>query len=69
VYSFLISYFLQSCVESTSRTAYDKGFGVTVITDATAANSQEEQNHSKQKIFALLGRTLSVDQFISQLEE
>jgi ureidoacrylate peracid hydrolase len=57
------------CVESTSRTAYDKGYGVTVITDATAANSQEEQNHSEQKIFPLLGQTLSVDQFISQLEE
>ena len=57
------------CVESTSRTAYDKGFGVTVITNATAANSQEEQNHSEQKIFPLLGQTLSVDQFISQLEE
>ena len=57
------------CVESTSRTAYDKGYGVTVIKDATAANSEEEQNHSEQKIFPLLGQTLSVDQFISQLEE
>lgn len=56
------------CVESTARTAYDRGYGVTVITDATAATSQEEQNHSEQKIFPLLGQTLSVDQFISQLE-
>ena len=57
------------CVESTSRTAYDRGYGVTVIKDATAANSEEEQNHSEQKIFPLLGQTLSVEQFISQLEE
>ena len=57
------------CVESTARTAYDKGYGVTVIKDATAANSEEEQNHSEQKIFPLLGQTLSVEQFISQLEE
>jgi len=57
------------CVESTARTAYDKGYGVTIMKDATAANSKEEQNHSEEKIFPLLGQTLSVDQFLDQLEE
>jgi ureidoacrylate peracid hydrolase len=57
------------CVESTARTAYDKGYGVTIMKDATAANSEEEQNHSEEKIFPLLGQTLSVDQFLDQLEE
>lgn len=57
------------CVESTARTAYDKGYGVTIMKDATAANSKEEQNHSEEKIFPLLGQTLSVDQFLEQLEE
>jgi len=56
------------CVESTARTAYDKGYNVTVIKDATAANSSEEQNYVEQKILPLLGQTLSVDQFLSQLE-
>jgi hypothetical protein len=37
--------------------------------DATAANSEEEQNHAEAKIFPLLGQTLSVDQFLEQLEE
>jgi hypothetical protein len=37
--------------------------------DATAANSKEEQDHSENKIFPLLGQTLSVDQFLAQLEE
>jgi len=56
------------CVESTARTAYDKGYSVTVIKDATAANSSEEQNYVEEKIVPLLGQTLSVDQFLSQLE-
>ena len=56
------------CVESTARTAYDKGYSVTVIKDATAANSSEEQNYVEEKILPLLGQTLSVDQFLSQLE-
>jgi ureidoacrylate peracid hydrolase len=54
---------------STARTAYDKGYGVTIMKDATAANSEEEQNHSEAKIFPLLGQTLSVGQFLEQLEE
>jgi hypothetical protein len=37
--------------------------------DATATNSKEEQNHSEEKIFPMLGQTLSVDQFLDQLEE
>ena len=57
------------CVESTARTAYDKGYGVTIMKDATAATSEEEQNHAEAKIFPLLGQTLSVDQFPEQLEE
>jgi ureidoacrylate peracid hydrolase len=56
------------CVESTSRSAYDKGYGVTVIKDATAANSAEDQNYTEEKIFPLLGQTLTVDQFLTQLE-
>lgn len=56
------------CVESTARTAYDKGYGVTVIKDATAANSADEQNYVEEKILPLLGQTLSVEQFLNQLE-
>jgi ureidoacrylate peracid hydrolase len=56
------------CVESTARTAYDKGYGVTVIKDATAANSSDDQNYVEEKIFPLLGQTLSVDQLLRQLE-
>ena len=57
------------CVESTARTAYDKGYAVTVIKDATAANSAEDQKYTEEKIFPLLGQTQTVDQFITQLQE
>jgi len=56
------------CVESTSRTAYDKGYAVTVIKDATAATSPEEQKYAEEKIFPLIGQTLTVEEFIGQLE-
>jgi len=56
------------CVESTARTAYDKGYAVTVVKDATAANSAEDQKYTEDKIFPLLGQTLTVEQFLSQLE-
>jgi len=56
------------CVESTARTAYDKGYGVTVVKDATASNSPEDQKYTEEKIFPLLGQVLAVNQFLSQLE-
>ncbi|MDJ0829190.1 MAG: cysteine hydrolase [Desulfobacterales bacterium] len=56
------------CVESTARTAYDKGYNVTVIKNATAANSSEEQSYVEEKILPLIGQTMPVDQFLDQLE-
>jgi ureidoacrylate peracid hydrolase len=56
------------CVESTARTAYDKGYAVTVVKDATAANSPEDQKYTEEKIFPLIGQALTVDQFLGQLE-
>lgn len=56
------------CVESTSRTAYDKGYAVTIIKDATAATSPEEQQHAEEKIFPAIGRVMTADEFLAQLD-
>lgn len=56
------------CVESTSRTAYDKGYAVTIIKDATAAQSPEEQQYAEDKIFPAIGQAMTVDEFLAQLE-
>lgn len=56
------------CVESTSRTAYDKGYGVTILKDATAATSAEEQTHAETKIFPLIAQVMTVDAFLAALE-
>ncbi len=56
------------CVESTARTAYDRGYQVTVIKDCTAATSPEEQKFAEEKIFPLLGNVMTYREFLNQLE-
>jgi nicotinamidase-related amidase len=56
------------CVESTSRTAYDMGYAVTIIKDATAANSPEEQKYAEEKIFPAIGQVMTAEEFLNQLD-
>ena len=56
------------CVESTSRTAYDRGYAVTIIKDATAATSAEEQKHAEEKIFPAIGQVMTAEEFLAQLD-
>lgn len=56
------------CVESTARTAYDKGYTVYVAKDATAANSSEDQIYTEDKIIPFIGQALTVEQLINQFE-
>ena len=41
--SILGGFLTNCCVESTMRTAYEKGYDVVTLTDCTAATSDEEQ--------------------------
>jgi nicotinamidase-related amidase len=53
------------CVETTARTAYDLGYRVVVINDATATKSFEEQEASEKYMFPLLGSQQSTSEFLS----
>ncbi|MBN2291090.1 MAG: cysteine hydrolase [Pirellulales bacterium] len=56
------------CVEATSRSAYDRGYNVRVIRDATAATSQANQEYVEREIYPILGGSMTVDEFIAELE-
>lgn len=55
------------CVESTARSAYDKGYRVIVIKDCTATDTDEEQNYSEKYIFPRIGKVMTRDEFIASL--
>lgn len=56
------------CVEATARSAYDRGYQVCVMTDATAATSQANQDFAESEIFPLLGEAMTVHEFLASLK-
>lgn len=56
------------CVESTARTAYDKGYAVTVLKDCTACKSSLEQEFAEKYIFPLIGDIKTHEEFLKGLE-
>ncbi len=55
------------CVESTARSAYDQGYQVRVIHNATAATSHANQQYVEREVYPLLGGSLTADEFIAAL--
>ncbi len=55
------------CVESTMRSAYEKGFDVVTLTDCTATMSDEEQNLAVEKNYPMFSRPMTHDQFLNEL--
>lgn len=56
------------CVEATARSAYDKGYTVRVVKDATGATSKANQDYVENELYPLLGGAMTVDEFIDSLE-
>ncbi len=55
------------CVESTARSAYDKGYRVMVIGDCTGTDTQTEQDYAEKFIFPKIGKVLTTDEFLTSL--
>ena len=56
------------CVESSARSAYDKGYRVIVVGDCTATDTQEEQDYAETKIFRKIGKVMDHKEFLASLE-
>ena len=55
------------CVESTARSAYDKGYRVIVIGDCTGTDTDEEQNYVEKYIFPKIGEVMGYKDFLARL--
>jgi ureidoacrylate peracid hydrolase len=55
------------CVESTMRSAYERGYDVITLTDCTATLSEEEQRFAVDKNFPMFSRPMTHDAFLEQL--
>ena len=53
------------CVESTARDAYDLGYRVRVVADASAAFDQAQHEHALEAIFPMLGGTVTTAEFVA----
>jgi ureidoacrylate peracid hydrolase len=55
------------CVESTMRTAYEKGYDVVTLKDCTATLSEEEQRLSIEKNYPMFSRVMTYIEFLEEL--
>ncbi|PTQ13098.1 isochorismatase [Sphingomonas oleivorans] len=64
----LAGFLTNCCVESTMRSAYERGYRVVTLTDCTAALSEEEQQMAVSKDFAMFSQPMTHDAFLAALQ-
>lgn len=47
------------CIDSTGRAAYERGYGVTLLSDCTSARTPTEQDYYCSQVFTLYARVIS----------
>ena len=57
------------CIDSTGRAAYERGYGVTILSDCTSARTQTEQDFFCKVLFPLYGSVMTNKEVLSQLQE
>ena len=63
----LAGFLTNRCVESTMRSAYERGFNVVTLTDCTATISEEEQRVATTCDFTFFSRPMTHDAFLQEL--
>jgi nicotinamidase-related amidase len=63
----LAGFLTNCCVESTMRTAYEKGYDVVTLTDCTAATSDEEQRVATARDYPMFSQPMTSDQVVESL--
>ncbi len=56
------------CVESTMRSAYERGYNVITLTDCTATLSEEEQRMAVEKNYPMFSHPMKHTEFLAQLK-
>ncbi|GEM47846.1 cysteine hydrolase [Deinococcus cellulosilyticus] len=64
----LAGFLTNCCVESTMRTAYEKGFNVLTLTDCVAATSEEEQRVAIEKDYPMFSHPVTSQDLLGALE-
>ena len=55
------------CVESSARSAYDKGYRVVMLGDCTATDTEREQSYAEEIIFPKIGMVMNHKEFLASL--
>lgn len=55
------------CVESSARSAYDKGYRVVVLGDCTATDTEREQSYAEEVIFPKIGKVMGYEEFLESV--
>jgi nicotinamidase-related amidase len=63
----IVGFHTNWCVESTSRSAYDKGYRVIVIGDCTGTDTDTEQEYAEKFIFPKIGHVMNHEDFLKSL--
>jgi nicotinamidase-related amidase len=63
----LAGFLTNCCVESTMRTAFEKGFNVVTLTDCTATTSKEGQEAAVEGTYGMFSTPMSSADFVAKL--
>ena len=64
----LAGFLTNCCVESTMRSAYERGYEVITLTDVVAATSQEEHDNAIKYDYPMFSKPMTSDEYLAALK-